>query len=214
VDVTTGILSASSRDRILRAMAGLCAEQSYAETTVEQIVERAGVSSEAFFNLFDDVEGCMAASANAISAEVLAEVSSSYSADRSEWDSGLLGMKAILELMAAQPSFAYLGYIAARQMAPPRVCDIYRVGVQMLMMMIERLWEYSESPVQPAAAARGVLGGAEAVVRREIVAGRTEQLPRLLPDLAYGVTVPFLGQEEALRLAGRARELLAGSEWG
>ncbi len=79
--------------------------------------------------------------------------------------------------------------------------------------MIERLWRYSELDVQPRHAASAALGGAEAVVRAEIVAGRGSELPALLPGLVYGATVPFLGQEEAMRLARQGRELLAGSEW-
>jgi hypothetical protein len=47
------------------------------------------------------------------------------------------------------------------------------------------------------------------VVRRELIAGRPESLPGLLPDFVYAATVPFLGQEEATRLARRGRELLA-----
>lgn len=210
---TTGLLTPSEREQILRATAELCAERGYAHTTVEDVVERAGSTSAAFHNLFGSVEECTIAALNAITAQVLAEVSASYSADLSEWDSGLLGMKAILELMAAHPSFAYLGYIASRQMSPPQVQEIYTVATQMLTMMIERLWEYSNLEIQPKSAARAALGGCEAVVRREIVAGRCEQLPRVLPDLAFGATVPFLGQEEAQRMARRARELLADSDW-
>lgn len=63
----------------------------------------------------------------------------------------------------------------------------------------------SEAPPQ---AARSGLGGAEAVIRREITHGRAATLPRLLPDLIYSAVVPFLGQGEALRLTRTARDLL------
>jgi hypothetical protein len=77
--------------------------------------------------------------------------------------------------------------------------------------LLERLWDYSSIEVSPAPAARAVLGSAEAVVRREIVAGRIDSLPRLLPDFTYGAMVPFVGQEDALKLSRQARELLAGT---
>jgi AcrR family transcriptional regulator len=206
-----GLLDSSERERIMRAVAEVCAERGYAETTVAAIVERAGSSEEAFYNLFDDVEDCTVASMNALTAQILAEVSGSYSADRSEWDSGILGMKAILELMAAHPSFAYLGYVVARQTSTARIQEVYRGAAQMLVMMIERLWEYSELDTQPRLAAKAALGGCEALVRSEVVAGRTEQLPQILPELIYAATVPFLGQEEAMRLAQRGRELLGAT---
>jgi hypothetical protein len=98
-------------------------------------------------------------------------------------------------------------------MSPPRVLQVTEAGSGVITAMLERLWEHSESEVQPTRAARAALGGAEAVVRREIAAGRTEQLPGLLPVFAYGTAVPFLGQERALGLAGRAREMLKGTLW-
>jgi AcrR family transcriptional regulator len=209
--VTATVLSPSDRDRVLRAMGGLCAERGYEETTVAEIVARAGVSEEAFRELFADKEECAIGAVNAILSEVMSVVAGSYSADRSEWDSMLVGIRAILELMAANPSFAYISCITARQMATPKVHEAQEPGIRLLRAMLERLWTYSReaTPAVPA----GALGGAEAAVRREIVAGRAEELPRLLPDFVYGATVPFLGQSEALRLARRGRQLLRGTRW-
>jgi AcrR family transcriptional regulator len=198
------LLHRSERERLLGAMAELSAQRGFEEITVAEIVARAGSSERSFEKLFGDREGCLIAVENALLGEVVSVVGGAYSADRSEWDSGLLGIKAILELMAANPSFAFVAYIGARHLAPPAVAEIYRTGEQMLAAMIERLWEYSELDLQPRCAARAALGGCEAVVRAEVARGRAERLPRLLPDLVYAATVPFLGQEEAMRLARRA----------
>jgi AcrR family transcriptional regulator len=209
----TDLLGRSDRERILQAAAEIFAREGFELATVEQVIERAGVELAVFESLFADLEDCLLAVINALLGEVLSVVSASYSPDRAEWESGLFGIRAILELMAAHPSFAYLAYIGARQMSPPSVLKVTEAGSSVNTAMLERLWEHSDSKVQPTRAARAALGGAEAVVRREIVAGRTEQLPRLLPQLAYGATVPFLGQERAVALARRASEMLAGTVW-
>lgn len=208
------LLSPSDRDRTLRAMSSLCAERGYLETTVAQVAERAGISEEAFHELFADKEACTIAALNAILSEVMAAVASSYSSDRSEWDSMLVGIKAILELLAANPSLAYLSNITGRQMASEKVRASQEPTTHLLYAMIERFWSYSGSNTQPAAVAVAALGGPAAVVRREIAQGRAEDLPRLLPDCIYAATVSFLGQSEALRLARRGRELLAQTAWG
>jgi AcrR family transcriptional regulator len=209
------LFAPSERDRLLTAMAELCLEVGFADTTIEGLVERAGVSREKFSELFDDDKAeCLVAAVNSIMGETVSVVSGAYSADTSELDSALLGVKAILELMAAQPSYANLGYIVARQSAPQRVHAIYDTGIMVLVVMLERLREYGENDAAPPKAARAALGGAEAVVRREIGAGRVEELPRLLPDLVYGATVAFLGQEDALRLSRRARGMLDETRWG
>jgi AcrR family transcriptional regulator len=205
----------SARERVVAAISELCAERGYEETTVAALIERAGVSEEEFAELFGgEKEEAILAAMNWVLGETVGVISAAYSADRSEWDSGILGTLAIMELMAANPSHAHLSYVAVRQMAPARVQAVYEAGIQTLAVMVERLADYPGSASPPTRAARGVIGGGEALVRREIAAGRTQQLPRLLPELVYIATVTYLGQEEALRLTRRARELLRGTPWG
>jgi AcrR family transcriptional regulator len=216
MDLTTDLLAASDRQRLIQAMTELCASQGYAAVRAEQVAERAELGLEVFEREFSGGKAeCTLAAVNAILGEVLGAVSAGYSPDRLEWESYLRGTKGILELMAAYPSSAHLCYITARQEAnDPMLREVYRTGSQALSVLLERLWQYSSAPRKPQSAPRAALGAAEAVIRREIVAGNTEQIPRLLPDFIYMATVPFLGQEEAIQLARRARELLQGGMWG
>lgn len=208
-----GFLSDSDRDRLIVAVAGLCAERGYEEIEDDEIAARAGLAAGATVAIFGGKEECVKAAENAILLEVVSVVSRSYSADRSEWDNVVLGVRALLELMAQQPTFAYLGYVVSRQMAPDAVLEINRTGHRMIEAMLERGWEYSRSGPQPPRVALGILGGAQAIIRREVTAGRAAELPRLLPDCTYIATVPFLGQREALRLARESAELLQGTRW-
>jgi AcrR family transcriptional regulator len=200
------------RERLIAAAAELCAELGYDEMLDEEIAARAGLPAEALRRHFPGgKEECLLAAENAILLEVVAAVSRSYAADRPEWESVIRGVEAILELMAENPGFAYLGYIFSRQMASGPVREVNEGGHRMVEAMLERGWEYSQGGDQPAKTALGVLGGAQAIVRRELVAGRAAQLPQILPDCVYIATVPFLGQREALRLAGLARERVDAS---
>jgi hypothetical protein len=216
VKTQADIFMAPDRERFMEAMVEVCVERGFAATRVEELCERSGLPAAKFEELFGvsaGLEECMLAAENAIIGDVVSAVSGSYSADRSEWDSGILGMRAILEYMAANPSKAHFGYLSARYAAPVRVREAQESARQVLATMIDRLRENSEAAPAPPKAARAALGSADLVVRREILAGRTERLPRLLPDLVYGATVPFLGQEEALARAARARVLLKGTPW-
>lgn len=208
-------LSDEPRDRLIAAAASLCSEMGYEEMTEAEIAARAAVPAWKLRQLFaGGKEECLAAAENAILLEVVAAVSRGYSADRSEWENVLHGVKAILELMALNPEFAYLGYVFARQQAPARVREIYETGHRMLEAMLQRGWDYSTGSAQPAGAALGVLGGAEAVIRREVASGRAHRLPLILPDCVYIATVPFLGQGEALKLARQARQMPGASTTG
>lgn len=61
---------------------------------------------------------------------------------------------------------------------------------------------------QVATAVRRRLDGAEFVMRREIMMGQGERLPRLLPSFVFLVVLPLLGHAEALRVSERAARLL------
>ena len=202
----------SERERVLLATAELWAEAGYGGLSVAEICSRAEVDASTFEAMFPSVAATVKAAIEALLAAVVGLVSELFSPDRSEAESYAGAIVEILKLMAANPAYAHLAYIAGRQMAPPSVRSVYVSGTQLLVAMLERLWESSSADQQPDKAALGVLGGAEAVVRREIVAGRSERLPALAPDFVYIATVPFLGQEEALRLTRLAVQLLDSRE--
>ena len=56
----------------------------------------------------------------------------------------------------------------------------------------------------PTSAARAALAAAESLIVGQILTGNTARLPELLPDIVYITTLPYLGQEEALRQAREA----------
>jgi hypothetical protein len=41
------------------------------------------------------------------------------------------------------------------------------------------------------------LGAAKAIIFREVEEGRTERLPRMLPEILFSILVPFLGPDRA-----------------
>jgi AcrR family transcriptional regulator len=199
------LFSISDRDRILDAMAACCAETGYEGTTVQAVVERAGVEPESFESHFAGKEDCALAALNKIVSETLAQIS--MTSTRAEGiEQRKYEVRAILELMAAQPSFARLGFVFARQGGTARMRDSYESAARVLALMMERVGSAGD---RPSTTARAALGGAEAVVRRELTEGRSARLPQLLPDFVYAALVPFVGQGEALRQAKLAARVAA-----
>jgi hypothetical protein len=201
--------AATERERALLATAEICAEAGYEGLSAEAIGARAGIGVDRFEQIFGDVESAAKAAIEVPLAAVVSVVGGLYSPDRSEAESYAMAIVGILELMAANPAYTYLAYIGGRQMAPPGVREIFSSGHRFLVAMLERLWASSDLTEQPARAGLGALGAAEAVVRREILAGRYKRLPALAPDFVYGAITPFLGQREGLRLAQLSERLVA-----
>ena len=190
-------------------MADSCAESGYAETTIEAVTRRAGVGRESFYSHFADKEDCGVATLNRIVSDALAAIAISSEA-RPEVEGRVFQAEAILEVLSSRPSFARIGSIEARQGASRRMRDSYDSAMHVLALMLERA--RGEGPSPPTAAARAALGGAEAVARREIAAGRAGNLLQLLPDFIYAALVPFVGQREALRQSKVARKLVIEEE--
>jgi len=62
---------------------------------------------------------------------------------------------------------------------------------------------------RPEQVSRVVVGAVAGIVFEEVIAGHTQELPRLLPELLYAVLVPYIGHDAALadmRRAARRRE--------
>lgn len=197
-----------ARVAFIEAMARSCMERGYADTRVEDLLEDTGLGRADFDRHFNSKDACAVAAVEAVLAAVVKLMGDLYSPDRSEAESYLLGIREILELMSREPAFAHISFVAARQMAPATLKSVLDSGSDLLAAMLDRLREYSSIKDQPPATARAALGGAEAIVRREIALGTTDDLARLLPDFIYAATVPFLGQDEALRFARQGSVLL------
>lgn len=203
------VLTPSEREILMAGMAIVCAKRGYAAASIAEVVDLVGLPRETFDKNFVDKEECALAAASLVLAEAAAVVSAVYSEDNSHLQSMIGTMDSMTEALAEQPAFADLMYVQARQISTERMRRYYEAGLLLFVSLLDRLRQYASDDIfLPPTAARGGLGGAEAIARREIAAGRADRLPKLLPDFVYGALVPILGQEEALRYASMAREQL------
>jgi AcrR family transcriptional regulator len=56
------LVERNQRERLIAAMAEVCAERGYAESSVAEVAKRAGVSTASFYRQFEDKRECMLAS--------------------------------------------------------------------------------------------------------------------------------------------------------
>jgi AcrR family transcriptional regulator len=203
------LLAVSDRDRILQAMAECCAERGYAATALEHVLERAEVSRDSFDSHFSDKEDCATAAFNKLVSEAMLTISTTSADDLSASERRAVEVKALLELITARPAFVRLALIDARQGGTQQMHQAYESAARVLALMMER-GQWDESGQRPASSlARASLGGVEALVRRELSAGRAESLPSVLESFVYAALVPFVGQREALRQAREATDGVA-----
>jgi AcrR family transcriptional regulator len=188
-------------EKAIAAMAALCAERSYAATTVSEVVKRARISTRTFYKLFAGKRECFDAAAIAFVGE-LEEAVAAARQEAGSWPEEVrAGIAAILELAARKPDFARLAFVEAGAVDPALVERHRPALAEALAPQPLPPGESADNPL-----AIGALGRAQVLIIDRITAGHSEQLPELLPDLLFIALLPFLGQEEALKAARAARE--------
>jgi len=207
-DLAEPLIAHSQRERILVAMAGSCATKGYGATTIADICEPAGVSRATFYELFKDKEDCFHAAMEVSLADAMGRVLSVYSPDK-PWATMVRDAAAeFLDLLASRPAFARMALVEAPA-SGDRAFELYASGKRVLQSLLDR---GRDDPVEeeaiPSSAGRAALSGAESLIVGQILAGNAERLRELLPDIVYITTVPYLGQEEALRQSRQAEKSL------
>jgi AcrR family transcriptional regulator len=208
-DLPEPLVAHSQRERILTSMAASCAKKGYGAITIADVCEHAGVSRATFYELFKDKEDCFHASMELALADAMGRIVAVYSPDK-PWATMVRdAAAAFLDLLASRPAFARMALVEAPA-SGKRAFELYASGKRVLQSLLER---GRDDPVEeqaiPSSAGRAALSAAESLIVGQILAGNTERLPELLPDIVYITTVPYLGQEEALRQSRQAERSIS-----
>jgi AcrR family transcriptional regulator len=208
-DLAEPLVAHSQRERILVAMAESCATRGYTATRIADICEPARVSRATFYELFEDKEDCYRAAMEVSLADAMGRIVSAYSTEK-PWAKMVRDSAAeFLDLLASRPAFARMALVEAPA-SGDRAFELYAAGKKVLQSLLDRgRDERVENEAIPASAGRAALCGAESLIVGQILAGNAERLRELLPDIVYITTVPYLGQEEALRQSREAERLLS-----
>jgi AcrR family transcriptional regulator len=191
----------SQRERLLNAVVEVVAERGYNGATIARIVTDASVSRRAFYEHFSGKEECFAAAYEIVSSH-LRDSMLAAAEPHEEWPSRLrAALAALLRAFAADPALARFWLIEPLA-AGGEIADRYRASMKALAAIL-RPEPADEPPLGSSAQAReqALVGGLTTLIVRRLNAGEAESLPDLLPDLLELTLTPYLGRDEARRLA-------------
>jgi AcrR family transcriptional regulator len=196
---------ASQRTRILDSMVSCCAEKTYAETTIADIVGRASVSRTTFYKLFSDKRDCFDAAVTHCIERLGATLAKAVEGYESPAEATRRATVAGLELLAAEPGLALVlsGDVVG---VDPRRVDRYG---KLAIPAVESLWTRAGETPRKHSSPGIAFGRAQLLVFHEVAAGRAERLPALVPNIVYLAIAPFAGHDEGLRQARLAVGLTA-----
>jgi AcrR family transcriptional regulator len=201
--VSRSLVVHSQRERILDAVAQLSASKGYETFTVEDIAERAAVSLHDFYEHFSGKEDAFLVAYELGHGKVLALVERAFD-EAPNWRTGIsAGLQTLFEFLASEPAFAHLASVDAL-IATRRTAERVNKGVHAYAEMLRPGLEEATGRSVPAVAVEAIAGGLFELCFSHAVQGRVGELPGLVPHATYFALAPFVGAEEAGRLAVQA----------
>jgi AcrR family transcriptional regulator len=187
-------------------MAGIIAvvaEQGYHDATISQIAAAAGVSRRTFYAYFSSKEESFFATYDAVVGHLVAAARAA-AAEHTEWPQRARArLAAALDFFAVNPDLARFILIAPLR-AGQEIVASYRLAID------TALREFTEGMPPPGSSnpsevvQHSLANGMATVIARKVEDGEGERLAELLPELVVVVFTPFVGHEQAQRLASQA----------
>ncbi len=194
-------IAQNQRERIITALVDTVAERGYNATTVAHITKAASVSRRTFYEHFADKEACFLAAYEMVADHIRESMQVAAEAFE-EWPQKVrAALATMLRFLAGEPELARVCMIEPIA-AGGEIATRHRASMQGFVEILKagRPEHSGERPL-PEATEATLVGGIVSLIVREINAGRTEKLEALLPDLVELTLAPYLGAEEAAKLA-------------
>jgi len=193
----------NQRERLIAGLAEAVAENGYSGTTIAHITRHAAVSRRTFYEHFSSKDECFVAAYDTVMAELRERVSEGFE-EASDWPHTVRsGIGAMLAFLAAEPQLARLSMVEAL-VAGPVVIEHYDAAIQSFVPYF-RSGREGRSPEVLARLSptteEALVGGMVSLISRRIIAGKAEDLEELLPDLVEFTLTPYLGSQEASKIA-------------
>jgi AcrR family transcriptional regulator len=187
----------SERDRIVAALIEVAAERGYGETTIELILERAGLDRPAFDRHFRGKYDCFISAWQELNEECLETMVRAFES-REEWPDRLRAVAyQVIEGLSRDPSRATFGVevLAAGDSARARRDMTMRVIASLIDAGRQ---EMDDPEAVPHTTAEALAGSAYGQIYSRVVRGAVDELPDLVPQLMSAAVMPYLGIEAAM----------------
>lgn len=193
------------RERLIAGLAAAVAAKGYPAVTLADITRQARVSRRVFYANFQSKEECFLAAFDAVVGH-LRELIGEAAADVPDWPGQVIAaIRTTLAFLASEPDLARLCLIESR-VAGPHVAERFDRAVAELAPALARgraKRPPGERPL-PDSTEDTTLGSLVSLAQRKVAAGEAEGLESLLSDCVEFALSPYLGPDEAERLARRS----------
>jgi AcrR family transcriptional regulator len=189
------------RARIINALAREVSEKGYRAVTVADIVKRAGIARNTFYENFSSKEDCfLAAQKFAMGAALGRVVEAAGEIDN--WPYRVeAGLAAFLRFVAEEPALARTCMVDALAAAPTSV-RYYEESLQAFVSLFRLGRDVSPHGRElPETLEEALIGGVFWILYQRLLIEEPETIGELLPELVEFALTPYLGAETARAVA-------------
>jgi AcrR family transcriptional regulator len=192
------LVSAVQRERLLAAMLRATAQLGYREVSVQDVLERAGVSRPTFYEHFENKEDCFLAAFDTAASRLRKRLETAGE-EGETWRERLRpALEQLLLFVSEEPDAAMSLIVDARAACPPALLRRDELLDHFASCLDTQVRAESADGSEPSAiAAAGIVGGIEALLYSRLNRGETDGIEVLLPSLMYFAVLPYEGHEAA-----------------
>jgi len=206
-DLTRQFIVKNQRERIVDATAAIVAEKGLANLTIPAIARRANVSHQTFYEMYPTKHDAFLGTQKVGLHQALLVTVQAYEENEDDWPRGVAaGLRALLGYLASEPSHAHL-ILVDTFAASPEAIEIRDTSIHAFAAYLQPGYHYASkggTGTVPGVAPEAIAGGIWQVLNFYIEDERTDELPVLAPQLIYAALTPFLGPQDAAKVARRA----------
>lgn len=187
--------------RIIAALAAEASERGYHAVTVADVVKRARIARNTFYENFSSKEECFLAAQRFATTKALERVVTA-AGEINDWPGRVrAGLAAFVEYITQEPALARTCLVEALSAGPASV-RCYEESLQSFISLFKLgrdVSPYSEK--LPATMEEAVVGGVFWIVYQRLALGQVDDLHGLLPEMLEFALTPYLGAETARALS-------------
>jgi AcrR family transcriptional regulator len=210
--LSPGFIARHRRARIIDALAAEVSERGYHAVTVADVVRRAGIARNTFYENFGSKEDCFLAAQQYAMAAALEQVVTA-AGEHDDWVRRIeAGLAAFLVYIAREPALARTCMVEAMT-AGPAAMQSYEESLQSFVALFRLGRDVSPFGGElPEALEEALIGGVFWILYQRLSVAETVQVEELLPELVDFTLTPYLGAEAARELARNKEGLSRGRE--
>jgi AcrR family transcriptional regulator len=199
----------NQRERILDAVVNVVGDRGYAAMTIEDVIAYAGVSRRTFYDHFPNKEEAFLAAYELIVDQLIGAVAAAFGGGSTWAHRVRRGLGAFLNSLALEPRAAHVCVVESLAAGPRALARRAAAMERFREFLTPSPRDVAADHEVPELAAETAIGGVYEVVYAKVLAGETEALPQLLPELLHSILLPFAGADLAAaeyRAAVHSRE--------